>query len=85
MAAGCSTICLPISKDEYLALIDEYARAGLCYEQALAAAATDRIKLGHMVTNPGTREPSVTASALATSTARYPLSAQGDMGWKRSN
>ena len=26
---------------------------------ALAAAATERIKLGHMVTNPGTREPTV--------------------------
>jgi probable F420-dependent oxidoreductase len=33
---------------------------------ALAAAATDRIKLGHMVTNPGTREPTVVASAYAT-------------------
>ena len=33
---------------------------------ALAAAATDRIKLGHMVTNPGTREPTVLASAYAT-------------------
>ncbi|HZN90303.1 MAG TPA: TIGR03842 family LLM class F420-dependent oxidoreductase [Thermoleophilaceae bacterium] len=33
---------------------------------ALAAAATERIKLGHMVTNPGTREPTVIASAYAT-------------------
>jgi probable F420-dependent oxidoreductase len=33
---------------------------------ALAAAATERIKLGHMVTNPGTREPTVLASAYAT-------------------
>jgi probable F420-dependent oxidoreductase len=33
---------------------------------ALAAKATDRIKLGHMVTNPGTREPTVVASAYAT-------------------
>src|SRR5215216_3419733 len=33
---------------------------------ALTAAATDRIKLGHMVTNPGTREPTVVASAYAT-------------------
>jgi probable F420-dependent oxidoreductase len=33
---------------------------------ALAAAATDKIKLGHMVTNPGTREPTVLASAYAT-------------------
>jgi probable F420-dependent oxidoreductase len=33
---------------------------------ALAAQATDRIKLGHMVTNPGTREPTVLASAYAT-------------------
>ena len=33
---------------------------------ALAAAATERIRLGHMVTNPGTREPTVVASAYAT-------------------
>src|SRR2546421_11484698 len=33
---------------------------------ALAAAATDTIKLGHMVTNPGTRDPTVLASAYAT-------------------
>ena len=33
---------------------------------ALAAAATERIKLGHMVTNPGTREPTVVASTYAT-------------------
>src|SRR3954454_4164689 len=33
---------------------------------ALAAQATERIKLGHMVTNPGTREPTVLASAYAT-------------------
>jgi probable F420-dependent oxidoreductase len=33
---------------------------------ALAAKATDRLKLGHMVTNPGTREPTVVASAYAT-------------------
>jgi len=33
---------------------------------ALAAAATERIQLGHMVTNPGTREPTVVASAYAT-------------------
>src|SRR5215207_696386 len=33
---------------------------------ALAAGATERIKLGHMVTNPGTREPTVLASAYAT-------------------
>src|SRR5919197_2792688 len=33
---------------------------------ALAAAATERIKLGHMVTNPGTREPTLLASAYAT-------------------
>jgi alkanesulfonate monooxygenase SsuD/methylene tetrahydromethanopterin reductase-like flavin-dependent oxidoreductase (luciferase family) len=32
---------------------------------ALAAAATERIKLGHMVTNPGTREPSLVASCYA--------------------
>ena len=33
---------------------------------ALAAQATERMKLGHMVTNPGTREPTVVASAYAT-------------------
>src|SRR4051794_32414561 len=33
---------------------------------ALAAAQTSTIKLGHMVTNPGTREPTVLASAYAT-------------------
>jgi probable F420-dependent oxidoreductase len=33
---------------------------------AVAAKATERIKLGHMVTNPGTREPTVLASAYAT-------------------
>src|SRR5205807_1275922 len=33
---------------------------------ALAAQATSKIKLGHMVTNPGTREPTVLASAYAT-------------------
>src|SRR5829696_5580463 len=33
---------------------------------ALAAAATDTIKLGHFVTNPGTREPTVLASMYAT-------------------
>jgi probable F420-dependent oxidoreductase len=33
---------------------------------ALAAKATERLKLGHMVTNPGTREPTVVASAYAT-------------------
>jgi probable F420-dependent oxidoreductase len=32
----------------------------------LAAAATTRIRLGHCVTNPGIREPTVTASAYAT-------------------
>ena len=33
---------------------------------ALAADRTSTIKLGHMVTNPGTREPTVLASAYAT-------------------
>jgi probable F420-dependent oxidoreductase len=33
---------------------------------ALVAEATERIKLGHMVTNPGTREPTVVASTYAT-------------------
>jgi probable F420-dependent oxidoreductase len=32
----------------------------------LAAASTSRLKLGHCVTNPGTREPTVLASAYAT-------------------
>jgi probable F420-dependent oxidoreductase len=33
---------------------------------ALAAQATEQLKLGHMVTNPGTRDPTVVASAYAT-------------------
>src|SRR2546430_17253002 len=33
---------------------------------ALTADRTSKIKLGHMVTNPGTREPTVLASAYAT-------------------
>ena len=33
---------------------------------AIAADRTSTIKLGHMVTNPGTREPTVLASAYAT-------------------
>src|SRR6266581_4859553 len=33
---------------------------------ALAADRTSKIRLGHMVTNPGTREPTVLASAYAT-------------------
>src|SRR5580765_2743247 len=33
---------------------------------ALIAEHTERLRLGTCVTNPGTREPSVTASALAT-------------------
>ena len=33
---------------------------------ALAATNTSRLKLGHCVTNPGIREPTVTASAYAT-------------------
>ena len=33
---------------------------------ALAAAQTSRIKLGHCVTNPGTRDPTVVASSYAT-------------------
>ncbi len=33
---------------------------------ALVAQATEKLKLGHMVTNPGTREPTVVASAYAT-------------------
>jgi probable F420-dependent oxidoreductase len=33
---------------------------------ALVAKATERIRIGHMVTNPGTREPTVLASAYAT-------------------
>ena len=33
---------------------------------AVAAMQTERIKLGHMVTNPGTRDPTVVASMYAT-------------------
>src|SRR5207245_9001643 len=33
---------------------------------ALVADRTSKIKIGHMVTNPGTREPTVLASAYAT-------------------
>src|SRR5437588_12398076 len=33
---------------------------------ALVADRTSKIKLGHMVTNPGTREPTVLSSAYAT-------------------
>src|SRR3981081_4844748 len=33
---------------------------------AVAARETSRIKLGHFVTNPGTREPTVLASSYAT-------------------
>src|ERR671928_1778359 len=33
---------------------------------ALAAKATERIRLGHMVTNPGTRDPTLLASMYAT-------------------
>src|SRR6266545_3767520 len=33
---------------------------------ALAAAQTERIKLGHFVTNPGIRDPTITASWYAT-------------------
>ena len=32
----------------------------------LAAAATERLKLGHCVTNPGIRDPTITASWYAT-------------------
>ena len=38
----------------------------------LIAVATDRLRLGTCVTNPGTREPSVTASSLATLEAILP-------------
>ena len=37
-----------------------------CPVMALVADRTSKIKLGHMVTNPGTREPTVLASAYAT-------------------
>ena len=50
-----------------LALVDSQNLAGDCYvELALAAKATDRIRLGTGVTNPYTRHPAVTASAIAT-------------------
>ena len=50
-----------------LALVDSQNLAGDCYvELALAAKATDRLLLGTGVTNPYTRHPAVTASAIAT-------------------
>lgn len=50
-----------------LALVDSQNLAGDCYvELALAARATDRLLLGTGVTNPYTRHPAVTASAIAT-------------------
>ena len=50
-----------------LALVDSQNLAGDCYaELALAARATGRIGLGTGVTNPYTRHPAVTASAIAT-------------------
>lgn len=50
-----------------LALVDSQNLAGDCYvELALAAKATDRVLLGTGVTNPYTRHPAVTASAIAT-------------------
>ena len=50
-----------------LALVDSQNLAGDCYvELALAAKATDRLLLGTGVTNPYTRHPAVTASAVAT-------------------
>ena len=42
------------------------ALAGVDPVLALVADRTSKIKLGHMVTNPGTREPTVLASAYAT-------------------
>lgn len=50
-----------------LALVDSQNLAGDCYvELALAAKATDRLLLGTGVTNPYTRHPAATASAIAT-------------------
>ena len=50
-----------------LALVDSQNLAGDCYaELAVAARATDRLRLGTGVTNPYTRHPAVTASAIAT-------------------
>ena len=43
---------------------------------ALAAAATETIKLGHMVTNPGTREPTVVASIYG---RRFGLTRKGSI------
>ena len=40
--------------------------ADVWVELALAAAATERLRLGPGVTNPATRHPAVTASAAAT-------------------
>src|SRR3954449_13309211 len=46
--------------DSHILWQDSYATL------ALAAAATERIKLGHFVTNPGIRDPTITASWYAT-------------------
>lgn len=49
-----------------LAVVDSQNLAGDCYVAlALAARATERIGLGTAVTNPVTRHPAVTASAIA--------------------
>ena len=46
--------------DSHILWQDSYATL------ALAAAATSKIKLGHFVTNPGIRDPTITASWYAT-------------------
>ena len=46
--------------DSHILWQDSYATL------ALAAAQTEKIKLGHFVTNPGIRDPTVTASWYAT-------------------
>jgi len=52
--------------DGMLVADSQNLNADVWMELALAAAATDRIGLGSGVTNPATRHPAVTASAVAT-------------------
>ena len=50
-----------------ITIVDSQNLSGDCYVAlAMAAAATTRLKLGTGVTNPFTRYPAVTASAIAT-------------------
>ena len=55
--------------DSHILWQDSYATL------ALTAARTERIKLGHFVTNPGIRDPTVTASWMITPSATRPATA----------